>query len=91
MARFSTFTQDFTKYNEPMNQFQLSPAMLGLVRSLGFVVILAVVSFLANAANLHGVVSDGLAASIATLALVAEHYLEGKTGSALFGAARKSL
>lgn len=67
----------------------LSPGWLGVIRGLGFVVVLAIIHFLANAANLQGAVGDTVAALIATLALGIEHAIEGSGGGALFGAANK--
>lgn len=62
--------------------------MLGFLRTLLVVVIISVLSFLGNAANLNGLVSAGMATVIAGLAMSLEHYIESKTGSALFGAFR---
>ncbi len=65
----------------------LNPSVLGLIRGVGSVVVFAVVSYLANAANLHGIVNDGLATLIAGVALMLEHQMEANGGGALFGAA----
>lgn len=68
----------------------VSPAVLGVIRSLGFVVILALVHWLSDAANLHGIMNEGLATLIATIALSFDHSLEAKTGTAAFGAVTRS-
>lgn len=67
---------------------EISPVVLGILRALGVVVIVAVVGFFANAANLVPFVGEGLAGLIAMIALAVEHYLEAKNGTALFGAVR---
>ncbi len=67
----------------------LNPAVLGLVRGLGFTVLLAVLSFVGNAANLHGLVNESLAGLIAAGALALEHSLESKGEGALFGAVNR--
>lgn len=69
----------------------LNPAVLGLIRGLGAAVLFAVVSYFADAGNLHGIVSnDGLAALIAAIALGIEHNMEAKGKGALFGAVKRS-
>lgn len=64
----------------------VSPAVLGVLRSVGFIVVMAVVHFATVAANLSPVVGDSLAGLIATIALAFEHSQEAKTGKAVFGA-----
>ncbi len=64
----------------------MSQALLGFCRALLVAVIMAVVSFLANSANLSGVVSGGLATLIAAVALAIEHSMATGTQTALFGA-----
>lgn len=66
----------------------MNPALLGVLRTLFVVVILAVVGFFADASHLNGIVSEGLAALIAAVALAIEHAIEGSTGNALFGAVK---
>lgn len=66
----------------------MNPAVLGLIRALGTVVVLAVVAFLANAANIAPVFGDSLAVVIASVALAVEHAIEASNGKALFGAVR---
>jgi hypothetical protein len=66
-------------------QIDMSQATLGFLRGILAVVIMAVVTFLANAANLHGIVPDGIAALIAAVALAFEHDLASGTQTALFG------
>ena len=63
----------------------MSPAVLGFFRAILVAVIMAVVTFLANAANLNGVVSGGLATLIAAVALAIEHSMASGTTTALFG------
>lgn len=46
---------------------------------------MAVVSFLANSANLNGIVSGGLVTLIAAIALAIEHSIASGTATALFG------
>jgi hypothetical protein len=64
----------------------MSPAVIGFLRAITVAIIMAVVSFLANAANLNGVVSGGLATLIAAVALAVEHSMAAGTTTALFGA-----
>lgn len=67
---------------------QLSPAKLGALRALGVVVLMAVLTFFGNTANLNGVFSTSVAAIISMIALALEHSLEASTGNAMFGAVR---
>lgn len=64
----------------------MSPVILGFIRAIGTVVLMAVLTYLGNQANLNGVVDTGLAAIISGIALAIEHSIEAKTGKALFGA-----
>ncbi len=66
--------------------FNISPAVLGLLRGVGFVVLTSVLTYLGNATNLTSVLSPQVASIIAIIALALEHKVEGKTGNALFGA-----
>lgn len=66
----------------------MNPALLGLFRGLGFAVLMAVLSYLGNAANLSGVVDTSLAAVISSIVLAIEHSLASKGDTALFGAVR---
>lgn len=68
----------------------LSPAVLGFMRGLGVAIVVAVLTYLGDAANLNGLVSPTLAALIAAIALAAEHGIQAKTGNALFGAVKRS-
>lgn len=74
------------------NQFtmDISPAWLGFIRGIGVVVIMAVLTYLANATNLTPVLGNSLAAIIASLALALENGMEGRTGKAGFGALRST-
>ncbi len=64
----------------------MSPAILGFMRALLVAVVMAVVTYLANAANLNGVVSTSAAVIISGIALAIEHAMASSTGNALFGA-----
>jgi hypothetical protein len=66
----------------------MNPATLGFVRALGTVALVAVLSYLGDAAHLSGIVSDSLATVIAALALGLEHSIESQTGNGLFGAVK---
>jgi hypothetical protein len=66
----------------------ISPAVLGFLRTLLTVAIISVLSYLGDAAHLNGVVSASVATLIAALAMGAEHAIEANTGKALFGAVR---
>ncbi len=65
----------------------LSPAVLGFLRGIGVVVLAAVVTYLADATHLQGIVSAPVAALIAAVALGLEQHVSSTTGKALFGAA----
>lgn len=66
----------------------MNPYVLGFLRALGFALLTALLNFLANVTNLNGIVTPGVAAIIAALALSLEHGIASKTGSALFGAVK---
>ncbi len=65
----------------------VNQAVLGFLRSVASVVVfsavLAVLSFLADATHLNGVVNDSLAALIAAIASAAEHSWESRNGTAV--------
>ena len=63
----------------------MSPAILGALRSLLAVVIMAVVTWLANAANLQGIVAPAIGTIVSMVALSIEHYMASGTSTALFG------
>ncbi len=67
----------------------ISPAVLGLVRGIGFAVVLAVLTYLGNAVNLAPVLGDTLATLIASGILAYEHALEAKGSGALFGSVNR--
>lgn len=67
----------------------LSPAVLGLVRGIGFAIVLAVLSYVGNAANIAPLLGDTLATLIASGLMAYEHSLEAKGSGALFGAANR--
>ncbi len=67
----------------------LSPAVLGLIRGIGFAIVLAVLTFLGNEVNLAPIIGDTLATLIASGILAYEHSLESKGQGALFGAANR--
>ena len=68
----------------------LSPAQLGALRALGVALILMVVTWLANVANVSIFVSGPVATIISMLALAAENYLSEGSNTALFGAVKKA-
>lgn len=61
----------------------ISHGFLNFLRGLGVAAAMGVLIFLANAANLHGIVPDTIAAFIASLALSIEGYITSQTGSVL--------
>lgn len=63
----------------------ISPAVLGFLRGLGVVLIMAGLSYLGVAEHL-AFLPPWVAALVAMAALSAEHGIEGSTGKALFGA-----
>lgn len=66
----------------------MNPALLGLLRGLGMVVLAAVINFLADSTNLQGVVTPTVATLISVVALALEHMQASSTGKALFGAVK---
>lgn len=65
----------------------LSPAVIGLLRGVGFAVLTAVLTYFGDASHLSAVVSPVLAAAISSIVLAIEHSIGAKDGTALFGAA----
>ena len=63
----------------------MSPAILGALRALLAAIIMAVVTWLANSANLNGVVAPAIGAIVSMVALSIEHYMASGTTTALFG------
>jgi hypothetical protein len=63
-----------------------SPAVLGALRALGVVVLIAVLNWFGDATNLAGIFSPAVDSIIAMIALAIEHSMASQTGSALFGA-----
>lgn len=51
----------------------MSQAVIGALRGIGLVVLLAVLAWLANAANLSGLVNPTVGSLIAIIALTLEH------------------
>lgn len=66
----------------------ITPAQLGFLRVIAYSVIGAILLVLENAANLHGIVPDGVAVLIAALAGAIDHNIESSSGKALFGNVR---
>ncbi len=66
----------------------ISPAVLGFLRTLLTVAIIAILSYIGDASHLNGLVSGTLATLIAAIAMGLEHSIEANTGKALFGAVR---
>lgn len=66
----------------------LTAAQIGFIKALGVMVVATIASFLANQANLTGVLNPVLASLVAALAASMESYLKDKSGNnkALFGA-----
>jgi hypothetical protein len=63
----------------------MTPAILGALRGLRAAIIMAVVTWLANSANLNGVVAPAIGAIVSMVALSIEHYMASGTTTALFG------
>ena len=68
----------------------MSPALLGALRSLFAVIVMAIVTWLANAVNLQGVLPPAIGTIVSMLALSFEHYMSDGTSTALFGFVRKA-
>lgn len=66
----------------------MTPALLGALRSLLAIVIMAVVTWLANSANLQGIVAPAIGTIVSMIALAIEHSMATGTTTALYGAVR---
>lgn len=66
--------------------FKVSPALLGALRTLGVLVLVTVLNFLSNSANLQGVVTPTVASIVVILAGALEQSIAGTTGKSMFGA-----
>lgn len=67
----------------------LFPAwLLGLLRAIGVLVVVTIIKYLANAADLTPFMSSSVASIVAAAALMLEHTIESQTGTALFGLVR---
>lgn len=66
----------------------LTPVQLGALRGLLAAVIMAVVTWLANSANLNGIVAPAIGAIVSMIALSIEHYMAAGTTTALYGTVR---
>ena len=62
-----------------------SPAILGGLRALGVVIIMAVLGWFGNATNLAGIFNPAVNSVIAMIALAIEHSMASSTGTAVFG------
>lgn len=63
----------------------MNSATIGALQGLLVAVIMAIVTWLANSANLNGVVSTSMAGIISMIALSIERYMASGTSTALFG------
>ena len=64
---------------------QKYPKLIGFLQALGLAIILALLSFLANATNLQGLVNPEMATLVAAVALAIENSINAKSGKSLFG------
>jgi uncharacterized membrane protein len=67
---------------------KISPALALMLKGLGLTVLLAVLAFFSNAANLNGVLPEVVVGIIALVASRIESTIKEGSGKALFGAAR---
>lgn len=65
-----------------------SPALLGALRGLGMVVVIAILSYVGDATNIAFIDNPVVESIIVTVALAIEHAIEAKKGKALFGAVK---
>lgn len=63
----------------------INGAVLAVLQALGLAVLEAVLAFLANAANLQGLVNPQMAALVAAVALALENSIYNSTGKSLLG------
>ncbi len=68
-----------------MTTIQMSPKLIGVLQAIGLALILTVLGFLANAANLNGLVNPEMATLVAAVALAIENSINAKNGRSLFG------
>lgn len=64
---------------------QNNPKLIGFLQAIGLALILTVLGFLANAANLNGLVNPEMATLVAAVALAIENSINAKSGKSLFG------
>ena len=64
---------------------QINPKLLGFLQALGLALIMALLSFLANTANLSSLVNPEMATLVAAIALAIENSINAKSGKSLFG------
>ena len=62
-----------------------NPKLIAVFQALGLALILTVLSFLANATNLSGLVNPEMATLVAAIALAIENSINAKNGTSLFG------
>ncbi len=72
-------------YTLGMNTIQMNPKLIGVLQALGLALILTVLSFFANVANLNGLVNPEMATLVAAIALAIENTINAKNGKSLFG------
>ena len=66
----------------------MSPSIEGFIRGIGTVILFAVLSYVANSANLTGVVGVSLAGIISGIALAIEGSMKASGAGGLFGAVK---
>lgn len=64
----------------------ITHAQAGFLKGLGLVILAAVASFLADSANLHGLLNPAIATLVAAFASSLESHIKSRTNNALFGA-----
>lgn len=62
-----------------------SQALLGFLRSIGVVIVIAVLSYIGDASHISFLGNPYFETLIASIALAIEHKIEEKSGRALFG------
>ncbi len=68
-----------------MNYIQTNPKLIGVLQALGLSLLMALLAFLANSANLGGLVNPEMATLVAAVALAVENTINAKSGKSLFG------
>lgn len=64
---------------------QNNPKTVAVLQAIGLSALMGILAFLANTANLQGLVNPEMATLVAAIALAIENSINAKSGKSLFG------